>query len=301
MKILSNKSCYMGHLISKATRVDFHSNNVNREAGLVCIRSWNLSFTPSEHRGTLQCLQCPTSPSGYASLSPLLICCFCCTSLHLDHVVDPCSPCEDFKVPIKPNNPNLLSSESSHYPLQDPAVLKSLTIYIHLLRTGDTSLSSSCIAHLTSALIRTPTTIISHPHLPWLACHYFIAFTNQTSTCAHCFAFFVDSSNLERYVHYILQKLMNHYFIYIAWQPQRPESLTSGYGDLKSCMLLPPSIRPIINREDFNDKVNSFLTGNNFKELMNYPTWTMHKQTYCNHGNLCNLLTNQWYYIKEII
>lgn len=156
----------MGHLIRKVIRVDFHSNNMNREAGLVCIRSWNLSFTPSEHMGTLQCLRCPISSSGYASLSPLLIRCFCCTSLHLDHVVDPRSPCEDFMVPIKPNNPNLLSSQSSHCPLQDPAVLKSLTIYIHLLRTGETSLSSSFIAHLTSALIRTPTTIILHPHLP---------------------------------------------------------------------------------------------------------------------------------------
>jgi hypothetical protein len=76
-------------------------------------------------------------------LSPLLICCFCCTSLHLDHTVNPCSPRGDFIVPIKPNIPNLLSSQSSHYPLQDPAVFKSLTIYIHLLRTGDTPLSSS--------------------------------------------------------------------------------------------------------------------------------------------------------------
>jgi len=141
--------------------------NVNRKAGVVCIRSWNLSFTPSEHRGTLQWLWCPMSFSGYASLSPLLICCFCYNSLHLDHVVNPCSPCGDFMVPIKPNNPNLLSSQSSHYPLQDPAVFKSLTIYIYLLCIGDMSLSSSFIVHLTSALIRTPTTNIPHPQLPW--------------------------------------------------------------------------------------------------------------------------------------
>jgi len=56
MKILSNKSCYMDHLIRKAITVDLHPNNVNRKAGLVCIRSWDLSFTPSEHRGTLQYL-----------------------------------------------------------------------------------------------------------------------------------------------------------------------------------------------------------------------------------------------------
>lgn len=166
MKILSNKSCYMDHLIRKAITVDLHPNNVNRKAGLVCIRSWDLSFTPSEHRGTLQYLWCPLSFSGYASLSPLLICCFCCTSLHLHHVVNPCLLRRDFMVPIKPNNPNLPSSQSSHYPLQDPAIFKSLTIYIPLLRTSDTSPTSFFIAHLTRALIRTPTTIIEHLQLP---------------------------------------------------------------------------------------------------------------------------------------
>ena len=110
MKILSNKSCYTDHLIRKASRMDLYSNNVNRRAGLVCIMSWNLSFTPSEHRGTLQYLWCPMSFSGYASFSTLLICCFCCTSPHLDHAVNPHSPCGDFMVPIKPNNPILLSS-----------------------------------------------------------------------------------------------------------------------------------------------------------------------------------------------
>jgi len=109
-KILSNKSCYMDHLIRNAIRVDIHPSIVNSKAGLVCIRSWNLSFTPSEHRGTLQCLWCPMSFSGYASLSPLLICCFYCTSLHLDHAVNPRSPCGDFMVPIKPNNPNPLTT-----------------------------------------------------------------------------------------------------------------------------------------------------------------------------------------------
>lgn len=63
----------------------------------------------------------------------------------------------------------------------------------------------------------------------------------------------------------------------------------------------PLSTRPIINREDFNDKVNSSHTENNFKELKNYPMWPMHKQTYCSHVNLCHLLTNQWYYTTEII
>lgn len=72
---------------------------------------------PQEHRSTLQCLWCPMSSSGYASLSPLLTCYFCCTSLHLDHVVDPRLMCGDFMVPIKPKNPNLLSSQSSHDPL----------------------------------------------------------------------------------------------------------------------------------------------------------------------------------------
>jgi hypothetical protein len=106
-KILSNKSCYMDHLIRKTIRVDLHPSIVNSKAGLVCIRSWNLSFTPSKHRGTLQCLWCPMSFSGYASLSPLLICCFYCTALHLDHVVNPRSPCGDFVVPLKPNNLSL--------------------------------------------------------------------------------------------------------------------------------------------------------------------------------------------------
>lgn len=33
------KSYYLDHLIRKAIRVDLHPNNVNRKAGLVCIRS----------------------------------------------------------------------------------------------------------------------------------------------------------------------------------------------------------------------------------------------------------------------
>jgi hypothetical protein len=110
MKILSNKSCYMDNLIRKAIRVDLHPSIVNSKAGLVCTRSWNLSFTPSEHRGTLHCLWCPMSFSRYASLSPLLICCFYCTSLHLDHNVNPRSQCGDIMVPIKPNNPNSLTT-----------------------------------------------------------------------------------------------------------------------------------------------------------------------------------------------
>jgi hypothetical protein len=36
----------MDHLIKEAIRVDLHPNNMNREAGLVSVRSWNLSRTP---------------------------------------------------------------------------------------------------------------------------------------------------------------------------------------------------------------------------------------------------------------
>ena len=61
---------------------------------------------------TLQYLWCPISSSGYASLNPLLICCSSFTSLHLDHAVNPGSPCGNIMVCMKPNNPNLLTSPS---------------------------------------------------------------------------------------------------------------------------------------------------------------------------------------------
>jgi hypothetical protein len=57
--------------------------------------------------------------------------------------------------------------------------------------------------------------------------------------------------------------------------------------ETSNCMLLPLPTLPIINREHPNHKVNTFLTENNFIEFKMYPTCPRHKQTHCNHGNLC--------------